>query len=89
MNTPAKAPERSLTTLPSPRADRTLLPALLNQAHRMNFYRFCALIELAASDAAPLGTTDSPATDPVRFRSRAHDVPRPVRRRCAHAGVFH
>ncbi|KVL70138.1 type VI secretion protein, partial [Burkholderia ubonensis] len=37
----------------------------------MNFHRFCALIELAALDAAPLGTTDSPATDPVRFRSRA------------------
>ncbi|KVT59157.1 type VI secretion system baseplate subunit TssG [Burkholderia ubonensis] len=37
----------------------------------MNFYRFCALIELAALDAAPLGATDSPATDPVRFRSRA------------------
>lgn len=71
MNDSAKAPERSLTTLPPARADRTLLPALLNQAHRMNFHRFCALIELAALDAAPLGTTDSPATDPVRFRSRA------------------
>ncbi|MGU7772645.1 type VI secretion system baseplate subunit TssG [Burkholderia sp. MR1-5-21] len=48
-----------------------LLPALLGQAHRMNFYRFCALIEMAAPDAAPLGTTDSPVTDPIRFRSRA------------------
>ncbi|KVT84494.1 type VI secretion protein [Burkholderia ubonensis] len=47
------------------------MPALLDQAQRMNFYRFCALIELAAPDAAPLGTTDSPSTDPLRFRSRA------------------
>ncbi|MFC0401236.1 type VI secretion system baseplate subunit TssG [Paraburkholderia rhizosphaerae] len=37
----------------------------------MNFLRFCELIELAAPDAAPLGTTDSPAAEPVRFRSRA------------------
>lgn len=63
--------ERSLTTLPPTRADRVLLSALLAQAHRMNFYRFCALIELAAPDAAPLGTTDSPVTEPIRFRSRA------------------
>lgn len=71
MNAPASASERSLTTLPPTRADRPLLPLLLDQAARMNFYRFCALVELAASDAAPLGTTDSPTTDPVRFRSRA------------------
>ncbi len=71
MNAPANPSERSLTTLPSHRADRSLLPAVLDHAHRMNFYRFCALIELAAPDAAPLGTADSPATDPVRFRSRA------------------
>ncbi|MDR5735831.1 type VI secretion system baseplate subunit TssG [Caballeronia sp. LZ025] len=37
----------------------------------MNFFRFCELIELAAPDAAPIGTTDSPSTEPVRFRSRA------------------
>ncbi len=36
----------------------------------MNFYRFCELIELAAPDAAPIGTVDSPGTEPVRFRSR-------------------
>ncbi|WP_103704104.1 type VI secretion system baseplate subunit TssG [Paraburkholderia eburnea] len=36
----------------------------------MNFIRFCELIELAAPDAPPLGTTDSPAREPVRFRSR-------------------
>jgi type VI secretion system protein ImpH len=52
-------------------ADRTLLPALLEDATRMNFFRFCELIELASPDKPPLGTTDSPATEPVRFRSRA------------------
>ncbi|MDH6147993.1 type VI secretion system baseplate subunit TssG [Paraburkholderia tuberum] len=48
-----------------------LLPALLDQATRMNFIRFCELLELAAPDMPSLGTTDSPATDPIRFRSRA------------------
>ncbi|OLL31209.1 type VI secretion protein [Burkholderia sp. SRS-W-2-2016] len=37
----------------------------------MNFIRFCELLELAAPDTPSLGTTDSPSTDPVRFRSRA------------------
>ncbi len=36
---------------------------------RMNFFRLCELIELAAPDHPPLGTTDSPANEPVRFRS--------------------
>ncbi|QBR03844.1 type VI secretion system baseplate subunit TssG [Paraburkholderia pallida] len=48
-----------------------LLPAILYAATRMNFIRFCELLELASPDAPPLGTTDSPAADPVRFRSRA------------------
>jgi type VI secretion system protein ImpH len=48
-----------------------LLPALFDQARRMNFIRFCEMLELAAPDMPSLGTTDSPATDPVRFRSRA------------------
>jgi len=48
-----------------------LLPAILANAPRMNFIRFCELLELAAPDAPPFGTTDSPAADPVRFRSRA------------------
>jgi len=37
----------------------------------LNFIRFCELLELAAPDMPSLGTTDSPAADPVRFRSRA------------------
>ncbi|MCX4171122.1 MULTISPECIES: type VI secretion system baseplate subunit TssG [Paraburkholderia] len=37
----------------------------------MNFFRFCELIELAAPDRPPIGTTDSPEAEPVRFRSRA------------------
>lgn len=61
------APEREFSSY----ADRTLLPVLLDEATRMNFFRFCELIELAAPDKPPLGTTDSPATEPVRFRSRA------------------
>ncbi|KQR73831.1 type VI secretion protein [Burkholderia sp. Leaf177] len=36
----------------------------------MNFMRFCELLELAAPEEAPLGTTDSPSNDLVRFRSR-------------------
>jgi type VI secretion system protein ImpH len=47
-----------------------LLPALFDQAMQMNFVRFCELLELAAPDMPPLGTTDSLAADPVRFRSR-------------------
>jgi type VI secretion system protein ImpH len=50
--------------------DRTLLPALLDHATEMNFFRFCELIELGVPDRPPLGTTDSPANEPVRFRSR-------------------
>lgn len=47
-----------------------LLPSLLQNATQMNFMRFCELLELAAPDEAPLGTTDSPSNERVRFRSR-------------------
>jgi type VI secretion system protein ImpH len=50
---------------------RPLLPRILQDATRMAFYRFCALIEQSAPDGPALGATESPATDPVRFRSRA------------------
>jgi type VI secretion system protein ImpH len=56
---------------PMPVNTAPLLPALFEQATRMNFIRFCELLELAAPDRPPLGTTDSPATDLIRFRSRA------------------
>jgi len=48
----------------------SLLPTLLSHATQMNFMRFCELIELAAPDRAPIGSTDSPTNEPVRFRSR-------------------
>lgn len=61
------APEREFALS----ADRALLPTVLRHATRMAFFRFCELIELAAPERAALGATDSPASDPVRFRSRA------------------
>jgi len=47
-----------------------LLSALLDHATQMNFFRFCELIELAAPERPPFGTTDSPANEPIRFRAR-------------------
>ena len=46
-----------------------LLGALLAHAPRMHFFRLCELLELADPGRAPLGTTDSPAHEPVRFRA--------------------
>lgn len=54
---------------PDKGAPHPLGEALLADAPRMNFFRLCELIELAAPDHPPLGTTDSPANEPVRFRS--------------------
>jgi type VI secretion system protein ImpH len=51
-------------------AERTLLPTLLAHAPQMNVFRFCELMELGAPEQPSLGTTDSPAGEPVRFRSR-------------------
>jgi len=50
-------------------ADSGLWPALLAHAPQMNFFRFCELIELLAPLRQPLGTSDTPADEPVRFRS--------------------
>ena len=36
--------------------------------YRINFYRFCQLLEKSHPDSPPLGTTLTPVTDPVRFR---------------------
>ena len=50
-------------------AHGTLLPALLADAPRMNVFRLCELIELSAPRRLLLGTTESPADEPLRFRS--------------------
>lgn len=61
MNAPEKVP---------PTAEPTLLPALLQSAPQMNFFRFCELMELAAPERPPLGAEDTPKNEPIRFRSR-------------------
>lgn len=48
-----------------------LWPEILHHAPSMQFFRFCELLELGAPERPPLGATDTPADDPVRFRSRA------------------
>ncbi len=45
-----------------------LIDALSPQAPYLNFYRFCQLLEQAGGEAPLLGTTSTPATDPIRFR---------------------
>ena len=62
MNAPDKLPQGG--------AQQPLLPALLQDAPLINFFRFCELMELSAPDQPPLGATDSPKSEPVRFRSR-------------------
>lgn len=44
---------------------------LMRHAPSMQFFRFCQLLELCEADRPSLGTTDSPASDAVRFRSHA------------------
>lgn len=48
-----------------------LLPALLERATEMSFFRFCELVELCTPHRAALGCTDTPMDEPIRFRSRA------------------
>jgi len=45
-----------------------LTEQLRDEIWRVNFYRFCRLLELAAPGAPPLGSTSHPENDPVRFR---------------------
>ena len=66
MNAPLLTP----TLAAAGKTDRPLLPALLDQAPQMNFFRFCELLELAAPHLPALGCSDSPAQESVRFRSR-------------------
>ena len=42
--------------------------ALDKDIWRVNFYRFCQLLEQENPDAPKLGTTSHPGNDPVRFR---------------------
>lgn len=64
------APYLTPTPVVRGESDRPLLPALLEQAPQMNFFRFCELLELAAPHLPALGSSDSPTLEPVRFRSR-------------------
>ncbi|MBK5142208.1 type VI secretion system baseplate subunit TssG [Budviciaceae bacterium BWR-B9] len=45
-----------------------LMEGLFRQVPRMNFYKFCQYIEQQHPDLPPLGKTETPATDPIRFR---------------------
>jgi type VI secretion system protein ImpH len=45
-----------------------LTPLVLARASRMNFFQLCQLLERLASPRDGLGTRDSPAGEPVRFR---------------------
>ncbi|WP_213877354.1 type VI secretion system baseplate subunit TssG [Pseudomonas sp. dw_358] len=45
-----------------------LLDIVADHVSQANVYRFCQLLELALPGNPPLGSTDSPADDPVRFR---------------------
>ncbi len=45
-----------------------LIEALSNEVWRVNFYRFCQLLEQEHPRAPLLGASDRPSTDPVRFR---------------------
>lgn len=44
-----------------------LSPRLEAELHRINFYRFCQLLEKKQPGNPPLGSTSHPADDPVRF----------------------
>ncbi len=48
-----------------------LLNTLQGRVAEASLYRFCQLLEQASSDGPPLGSTESPADDPVRFRPDA------------------
>ncbi|CNI32031.1 type VI secretion protein [Yersinia frederiksenii] len=52
-----------------PQSARTgLTQALSQDIWRVNFYRFCQLLEQASPNSPLLGGTSHPGTDPVRFR---------------------
>ncbi|MBD2822088.1 type VI secretion system baseplate subunit TssG [Xenorhabdus sp. 42] len=45
-----------------------LIKALQPQASRINFYRFCQLLEQSLPAGTLLGSDSTPVTDPIRFR---------------------
>jgi type VI secretion system protein ImpH len=45
-----------------------LIEALRPEVYKVNFYRFCQLLEQSDESAALLGATSHPGHDPVRFR---------------------
>lgn len=47
-----------------------LVASLLARAPRMNFMQLCRLLERSTADQPGFGTRDTPAHEPVRFRSR-------------------
>lgn len=52
----------------APLTHTPLMEGLFRQAPRMNFYRFCQYLEQQNPSSLGLGTGETPATDPVRFR---------------------
>jgi len=52
----------------SPAPHSRLTARLERDISRINFYRFCQLLEKHQPDAPQLGSTSNPADDPVRFR---------------------
>ncbi|MDO6410081.1 type VI secretion system baseplate subunit TssG [Pantoea phytobeneficialis] len=51
----------------TPSSHSRLMPRFENELHRLNFYRFCQLIEHLHRDNPPLGSTSHPGDDPVRL----------------------
>lgn len=56
---------------PSRRSEPPVGEALVDDAHRFDFYEAVRLLERFRPDCAPVGTSASPSEEPVRFR--AHD----------------
>ncbi len=47
-----------------------LFAAMLRKLPAFNFYQFCELLDRAQPNRAPLGSEQTPAAEPVRFRAR-------------------
>ncbi|GGP18192.1 type VI secretion system baseplate subunit TssG [Silvimonas iriomotensis] len=69
MNASARSGFQSWRPVVTPVTGEGLVPTLLRRASGFNFYQFCELLDRAQPGRPPLGSADSPAADPVRFRS--------------------